>query len=625
MKRGAVAVVVLIWCTGTTLLAQADTQRLRINGFGGFGYGNTGYRSGELFNTTYQDTSTELGLDASGYLYDPRLANFNFTSFWDGNNSSIEQGRAHSNGLNYNGNLSFIPQRSFPFNVFFTRSHVNTTGSLIPAFATTSTIWGLRGEVKQPRLALISYSLGFGNTENDLPNGEFFDTRQRFANITATRKLQGWEMRFADDLLQTKSTYSNFLDRTNTLSADATREFRQRIRVDVNALYSTFKFQDLSATNTSQSNVALLNGGASWKHSERLTSYYAASVSRNAINALRLLSNANGSPIELPFNATAINSMSENFSAGANFLATKDLTLGTSTTYTHSGIPEASLASLTDVARRALTTGSLTTGGNYSYRHKLGKLEYRSLGTLDWQHYNLLSGPSQGGIGFSLDNGIAGGNVRKLRFNTSYRYSDRTNPIFFNIAKNTDNYVNVRLDSEYFRFVNLQAMADVGKQRMELVNSNIHLDRNSYMFSASFPKLKLNAYATRGASNSLERLLGLDSLLFQPGGSTGGAAISADLLNPLIFTNVVNERAGLGWQPRRNLEIETRYSKYDYFFTFGQGSENVYRQFDTTVAYKFGRFTIFVGYGRALGEAFQYDNRVNRFYFRVRFPFHVLG
>jgi len=625
MKRVAVAALVLIWCTGTTLLAQTDTRRLRINGFGGFGYGNTGYRSGDLFNTTYQDTSTELGVDATGYLYDPRLANFNFTSFWDGNNSSIEQGRAHSNGLSYNGGLSFLPQRSFPFSVFFTRSHVNTTGSLIPAYATTSTLWGLRGEVKQPRLALISYSVGLGNTENDLPNGEFFDTRQRFANLTATRKLQGWEMRFADDFLQTQSTYSNFLDRNNTLSVDATREFRQRIRVNLDAFYSTFKFQDLARTNTSQSNVTLLNGSASWKHSERLSSYYNAGISRNAVNALRLLSTVNGGGIDLPFNATALNSMSENFSAGATFLASKDLTLGASTTYTRSGIPEASLASLTDEARRALTTGSLTTGGNYSYRHRLGKLEYRSLGTIDWQHYNLLSDPSQSGIGFNLDNGIAGGNVRKLRFNVSYRYADRSNPIFFNVAKNTDNYVNVRLDSEYFRFVNLQAMADVGKQKMELVNSNIHLDRNSYMLSASFPKLKLNAYATRGASNSLERFLGLDSVIYQAGGSTGGAAISAELLNPLIFTDVVNERAGLAWRPRRNLEIETRYSKYDYFFSSGRGSENVYRQFDTTVAYKFGRFTIFVGYGRALGEAFQYDNHVNRFYFRIRFPFHVLG
>ena len=114
-------------------------------------------------------------------------------------------------------------------------------------------------------------------------------------------------------------------------------------------------------------------------------------------------------------------------------------------------------------------------------------------------------------------------------------------------------------------------------------------------------------------------------MIYQAGGSTGGAAISAELLNPLIFTDVVNERAGLAWRPRRNLEIETRYSKYDYFFSSGRGSENIYRQFDTTVAYKFGRFTIFVGYGRALGEAFQYDNHVNRFYFRIRFPFHVLG
>ncbi len=624
MKRVAIAVVALVWCMGASLLAQTDTQRIQIDGFGGFGFGNTDYRSGDQFRTTFTDTSTELGLTAKGYLHDPRLANYNFAGFWDGNNSSIDQGRARLNGLSFNGSVNFLPERAFPFGFYFTRNRTNAWGSLIPAYLTATSTWGLRGQVKAPRVALFSYNLGLGKTENDLPNGNFFNTRQKFASLTATRKLRGWEMRFGDDFLSTQSTYSNVLYRNNILSADASREFSQRIRMNMQGMYTSFRFQDLNGTNRSRSNVSVLSGNVTWRHSERLNSYYTAGVSRNAVNTLRLLSAANGGGIELPFNATSLNSTTERFASGANYRATGELNVGASLSYNHNGIPAASVASVPVEARSALMTGSLTTGGNYNYRHKLRKLEYRSAGTVNWQHYSVLSGPNQSGVGLSLDNGVAGGNVRKLRFDASYRYANLTNPVFFNVTKNTESYVNITLNSEYLRFVNLQAMADVGKETMEIINSDIKLDRNNYMFSAFFPKQKLNAYVTRGTSNSLDRILSLDSTLFQPGGSTGGTAISGELLNPLVFSNVVTERAGLGWRPRQNMEIQARYSKYDYVFSFGRGSENIYRQFDTTVAYKFGRFTIFAGYGRALGEAYRYDNHVNRLYFRVRFPFHVL-
>ena len=624
MKRAAIAVAALVWCTGASLLAQTDTQRIQIDGFGGFGFGNTDYRSGEQFRTTYTDTSTELGLAAKGYLHDPRLANYNFAGFWDGNNSSIEQGRARLNGLSFNGSVNFLPERKTPFGFYFTRNRTNAWGSLIPAYVTATSTWGLRGQVKAPQVALFSYNLGVGKTENDLPNGNFFNTRQKFANLSATRNLGGWEMRFGDDFLSTRSTYSDFLYRNNVLSADASREFSQQIRVNLQGMYNRFRFQDLNGTNSSHSNVTLLSGNATWRHSDRLNSYYTAGISRNAVNTLRLLTSANGSEVGLPFNAISLDSMTERFSAGANYRATSDLNVGANLSYNHNGIPAASVATIPVDAQSALMTGSLTTGGTYNYRHKLRKLEYRSAGTVSWQHYNVLSGPNQSGVGLSLDNGVAGGNVQKLRFDVSYRYANLTNPVFFNVTKNTESYVNITLNSEYLRFVNLQGMADIGKETMGIINSDIKLDRNNYMFSAHFPKQKLNAYVTRGTSNSLDRILSMDSTLFQPGGSTGGTAIPGELLNPLVYSNVFTERAGLGWRPRSNVEIQALYSKYDYVFSFGQGSENIYRQFDTTVAYKFGRFTIFAGYGRALGEALRYDNRVNRLYFRVRFPFHVL-
>ena len=100
--------------------------------------------------------------------------------------------------------------------------------------------------------------------------------------------------------------------------------------------------------------------------------------------------------------------------------------------------------------------------------------------------------------------------------------------------------------------------------------------------------------------------------------------LPASLLNPLIYSDVLSKRLGLVWRPRPNLEVESRLSRNQYLFTFLNEVANRYRQFDTTVLYKFGRFTIMLGYSRANGEALNFNQQVNRFFLRVRFPFHVL-
>lgn len=611
-------------CSGTALLAQGPLHINRVNGFGGFGWGRTGISSGSLFNSTYQDLSTELGLDATGSLYDPRLVGYNFSSFWDGNNTSVDQGRARSNGLSFNGNFSFLPERPFPFALTFSRNHSNTSGSLLTPFSYTNTLWGLRGEVKTPRIALISYSLGFSKTENDVAGGQVFNTRSRFANITATRNLLGWQMRLSDDYLNVNSSFSNYRDRTNTLSLDASRAFGERLRAEVMAFYSAFNFRDLSGANTSDSSVMMVNGNLTWKHTEKLDSFYGFNYSRNAINTLRLLATANGSNVNLPFNPLTLDSASENLSVGANYRPTGNLTLNAGMSYSHNGLPAQTLTTLPTEVRQAMATDLLNARTGYGYRHRIWKLEYLSNATLDWQHFTLNTGSGESGLGYSLDNGVTGGNVRKLRFATSFRVSRRSNPIFFNVVTSSDRRATLKLDSEYLRFVKFQGIADVGTTILDLAGSTISLDTSNYMLSAAFPKQRLNVFASRGVSSSLERFLGPDSILFQPGGGTGQVPIPPGLLNPLIYSDVASQRAGLGWRPRQNLEVEGRYSKNRYLFTFLDQVENTYNQWDASLHYKFGRFTITAGYGRANGQAFHYDNRVNRLYFRVRFPFHVL-
>lgn len=624
MKRLVALIIVLNGITGAALFAQNNNHYpLRITGTGGFGFGQTNIQSGNFFNSKFQDLSSELGLDARGYVYDPRFLNYTLSAYWDGNNTAIDQGSARSNGLSFTGALSFLPERSFPFTFYFSRSHSNAAGSLIPPFSTNNTIFGLRGDLKKPRLAMISYNLGMGRTENDLPTGEIFNTRHRFANLSATRKVVGWDLRFGEDYLRTISTFSNFLDRNNTLSFDASRAYGDRIRVDVGAAYTAFAFTDLTGANSSNSAVALVNGNVTWKHTERLDSFYTFNFSRNAVNMLRALAAANRIPgTTLPFNALSLDSSSENLAAGANYRPTSRLSFNANLGYSHNGLPRQTLESLTPLGRKVFTTDVFNADAGYTYRRRVWKLEFNNASSLNWQRFILLSGDSDSGLGFSLHNGITGGDVRKARFSAFYRYNRRSNPIFFNVVTTSDRRATLKVDSEYLRFVTLQALADIGKTKLDLAGSTINLDTSNYMFSAVFRRL--NLFASRGVSDSAERFFGPDSILFQPGGSTGGLPLPGLLLNPLIFSNVLSERVGLAWRPRRNLEVESRLSRNQYLFTFLNEVENRYKQFDTTVNYKFGRFTIAMGFGRAGGDSLRFHQKVNRVFLRVRFPFRVL-
>jgi hypothetical protein len=625
MKRIAAMLVCGVWLLGASLRAQDPPREgVRVNGYGGFGFGATSIQSGQFLTSDYRDLSSELGLDANGFLYDPRFLHYSLSTLWDGNNTAIDQGSARSNGLSFSGGLSFLSQRSFPFTFYFSKSHTNTSGSLIPAFATRTSLWGLRGELKWHKVIPINYNLGLGKTENDLPNGNIFNTHNRFASLNAARRLRGWDLRFGENYLRTASSFSNFLNRNNTLSFDASRAYGERIRMGLGAMYSTFAFSDLGGNNTSSSDVALLNGNLTWKHTEKLDSYYSFNVARNAVNILRTLAIANALPnVTLPLNAQSLNSTSETLAGGSNYRATSNLSFTASLTYSHNGIPQPTVAALTSQTKAVVTTDVLNVDTGYTYRHKIWKLDFHNASSIGWQRFSLLNGAGDSGLGYGLDNGVSGGDVRKARFSASYRYRRRSNPLFFNVVTTSDHRATLKLETEYLRFVTLQGIADLGKTKLNLSGSNINLDTSNYMATASLPQRRLTLFASRGVSSSAERFFSPDSILFEPGGSTGGVELPGALLNPLVYSEVLSQRAGLVWRPRRKLQIESRVSNNRFLFTFLNNMTNRYKQFDTMVEYKFGRFTILVGYGRANGDALNFNQRVNRYFLRVRFPFHV--
>ena len=627
MKRSLAIATVLLGLLVLPAMAQNPSRFvLHMNGWGGFGFGWTGTDwSGS--GDTYHDLNTDFGLDANGYLYDPRLVDYDVSVAFDRGAFAVDQGSSSVNGLNVSGNLSFLPDRSFPFSVYFSRTNSGYNSDLIAPYSDVQRLWGFRGAIKNLPVGLINYNFSSGETDSTVSGGPTYQDRYRTADVSLTRNLGGWQLRAGDDYNWSSNNISDFTQSNNTILADASRTFHgDHIRVDVNQLYSTFSFTQAGGGRSSDSTLAM-NATMSWKHTEKLDSYYNFTLAHNAINELGLLTTLNNVPNPLPFNPLISDTTTENFGAGLTYRLRSNLTLGAAFGYSHNSAPLPS--SLSPNVLPSFTTGSMNVGGSVSYRRKLWKLTYSNASTVALQRFSTLAGGSlSSGVGFSLDNGISGGDVRTLHFTASYRYAHRSNPVFFNASTTTDNLLSGQVESSFFRFAHLQAMMDYGTTEIDFFNSNLRLHRTSFMVMAT--RSRLSVYFARNASDSNDRFFGPDSLLSQQQQQQNSSTqqnLLPPFFNPLVLTEINSTRLGVMWKPKTNLQVEGRYAKYDDLFLLPQQTDYRYSQIEVLAAYKFGRFTLYGGYGHATssgGLGTPFEQHVNRVLFTVRFPFHIM-
>jgi len=614
-------------CTGPNLLAQVGERPLQLSGFGGFGVEHTGIQDsdGTSVHTSERDLFGELGLTGSGYLYDPRFISFSGSAVWDGGDVTVDQAGTHNSGLLYNGTLSFLSDRSFPFGIYFSRARLNTGDTLEPPFTNTYTTYGINGQIRKPWLPSIAYNVGANDSANEVVNGQTFYSKSRFADVTATQRVNGWDMRLSDNYWRLSSDFTSTLDSLNTLSYETAKSFGDRVRLDLSAFRSTYdlKSTDNEGASSTNSDVFLASANLTWKNTSKLDSYYFANYSRNAINSALLLTDVTGAGgLPLAFNPQSVTSSSGTGGAGASYRATSDITLSSSVSYTDNGLSSQDLASLSAAARATVATDSLTTTAGYDYHAHLSRLGFENGVYLIWSHYALASGNGESSMGYNWFSTLSGGDPRLVRASVTYRSSDQANPVFFNLLETHDQHVLVKLDSNHFRAISLSGLGEYGTTSLFANGYHINLDTYNYQLSGTLRTLSLSA--ARGISNSAEALFGSSSILFQSGGSTGGVPISGALLNPLLLSDINFTRLSAIWRTSRKLQMESHYWRANYVFSFSGPTNNRTRQFDVDAQYQFGRFTLIGGYVKADSSAFDFTNRLGRYFFRVRFPFKIL-
>ncbi len=612
-------------CTGN-LLAQVGERPLELSGFAGLGIEHIGIQDsdGTSVKTSERDLFGELGLTGNGYLYDPRFISFSASALYDGGDVTVDQAGTHNSGLLYSGNVSFLSDRSFPFGIYFSRARLNTGDTLVAPFTDTYTTYGINGQIRKPWLPAISYNVGANDSSNEIINGQTFYSRSRFADVTATRRVEGWDMRLSDNYWRLSSDFTSTLDSLNTLSYDAAKSFGDRVHLNLSAFRSSYnlKSNDNEGPSSNNSDVFLASANLTWKNTSKLDSYYFADYSRNAINSALLLSESTGAVgLPLAFNPENVTSSSETGGAGADYRPTSDITLSSSAAYTNNGLSSQDLASLSVAEQNSVVTSSLTTTSGYDYHHN-AKLGFEMGAYLIWSHYALANGNGESSLGYNWFETLSGGDPRRVRASVTYGSSDQANPVFFNLLSTHDQHVVVKLDSNHFRAISLSALGEYGTTSLSANGYHINLDTYNYQLTGTVRTLSLSA--ARGRSNSAEALFGSNSILFQSGGSTGGVPISGSLLNPQLLSAIDFTRVTALWRATRNLQVESHYWRANYAFNFLGATNNTTRQLDVDAQYQFGRFTLIGGYVKADSSVLDFTDRLGRYFFRVRFPFHIL-
>ena len=602
-------------------LAGQNRYQLRLNGTGGFGFGYNNTNSNG-FDFSSRDLGGELDLDASGFLYDPRFMNYSVLTFWGDNNTSLNQGDASARSLNISTGVSFLPDSSHPFAIYYSHGNSNTSGNLVPPINSVNTLFGIRGALKKPSLFNLSYNFGRNTTDSEFAGDhQNFITKNRFASVGLERKLANWELRVTDDYNQAKTNFTTFDQTYNNLMGEASRSFGEGVRLNLSALRSWFDFKDRSSQAASSTDTAsLFSGTLTWKHTDKLSSNYLGSYSKNSTNLLQIVEENTGGPVQST--PQIVDSSTETVGAGLNYQVNQNLSISGSGGYSHSSLPAQSLAQFPDP--ELITTSTLDIGGGVSYRRNLGKLQWQTSGNLDWQSFGMLIGDRQSGIGYRFDTRVGAGEVRRLQWGLYYRFSNRSNPIFFQTVTNTDNRFGINLASNYLGWVQLQGNAEYGIGSLELRGSNLGIHNGSFNASAFFPKQNLSITAAHNNYDYNQQLFLLTNTLVSRSDINPGAAqLPNEFLGPRLFNETAADRIGVTWRPRSNLQLEGRYTRDHLLVNFLNRTESHYNTVEALLQYKFGRFTIYSGYGRILSGTNSSEINTNRILFRIRFPFHI--
>jgi len=625
MNRALTLVLLLAAAAGGRAWAQDEEQDrvgIAVQGYAGVGTGQTFASNQNGSGTNTLDHFTDLGLTAKGYLYDPRLVGFYGT---------VDNGLSSAGGSdlasystqdwNYYGGLNFFSERSFPFTIFASRSNANTYSSLFPSVNNIMSSWGLNGSWFNNPVGRMGYSFTQSSTDQQAPGLPDTHTHYLHGAYTLTRKLEQWDMRFSDDyfrivnpfFFETNGTTANeqTVSDINTIQGSAVRQFGESKRLTLQAVDSKSDTTE-PGSSPSDSTSTYFSADYSWRMTEKLSTSYGGFYQRDHVSAINVINTIGGT------GSTTIPSLDDSVTAGdvhASYRASDHLSLLAGVDYFHNNYGNQEVqAGQSDQNAEDL----LTTRAGYSYQWDFSKLHWSNSGQLIWQHYQLVSGGTDSAVGYEVRQGVDGGRSSTLKYHFGGRFVDQANPVFFQYVRTKTEAAEVMLNSSRFSRVHLGMNGNLVFNQYDLATGTQTGKSETAGLNADFPTKGVGLFGIYSHSNGIQRFF--NSLPGSPGsGSSGGPPqFPSTLLNAYDLT-----RFGATWSRHNTLRVASYYNRIKYAFAFTNTTVTTDTSWDSLVEYLFGRFTIDGGYSRGLYEVQPTHTNLNRWFVRVRFPFHI--
>jgi len=397
----------------------------------------------------------------------------------------------------------------------------------------------------------------------------------------------------------------------NTIQGSAVRQFGESKRLTLQAVDSKSDTTEPGST-PSDSTSTYFSADYSWRMTEKLSTSYGGFYQRDQVSAINVINTIGGT------GSTTIPSLDDSVTAGdvhASYRASDHLSFLAGVDYFHNnyGHQEAQ-AGQSDLNAQDL----LTTRAGYSYQWDFSKLHWSNSGQVIWQHYQLVGGGTDSAVGYEVRQGVDGGRSSTLRYHFGGRFVDQANPVFFQYVRTKTEAAEVMLNSSRFSRVHLGMNGNLVFNQYDLVTGTQTGKSETAGLNADFPTKGVGLFGIYSHSNGIQRFF--NSLPGSPSsGSSGGPPqFPSTLLNAYDLT-----RFGATWSRHNTLRVASYYNRIKYAFAFTNTTVTTDTSWDSLVEYLFGRFTIDGGYSRGFYEVQPTHTNLNRWFVRVRFPFHI--
>jgi hypothetical protein len=566
-------------------------------------------------SSNYSTIAGDLSLFLSGYAKDPKLLPFkvNFSDEYGSN--AVALGSYRDNIYGFGFDASFLPDRDFPFYIFYQKSEYGATGASFGENSDTSS-FGFDWTLRARRLPHVNLRYLKQSNELQLVTSVTSTSyRLNEFSVDASDNWKGWKWNGGFNDFSTTNNAAAGLNLTSPFQEDLKTESLRVTRSfwDNKAGFSfldrlQWQQQQFLGQPAGQFTDDYADAQLRIEHTPKLSSNYFVDFSRvsSAGEASQGASGGNVSLLQVPPVS------SETFGGGVQYRLTPDLDLFQQLQEYRVGAVQ--LAGVMEAETSLIDSLS---GASYTKSWRGVDLEGRYAGDLQVGGTNLGHHPTT--FSNDVDGRVAWGKPRRVRVVLSGVDSR------YNLVDELGGFTtnrNARLQVETSRFRGWHLRGSVERERVEFLSVSGDVKSNSTNFSAQIEGRRLSV----GAGHQI--LSGAGALF--PAIVSAEQWLSIPLpLNELVATPLLNrlshvDTVSAAFRVRKQFDVSADYMNERDVLALSQPR---FRTAEVSARYHIGKVSIQAGFGEYRVEnitiPLRTGNSLNRYYLRVMRDFRI--